>query len=401
MRPAIEWFAAGAAPATNAPLPGERKTLPRSTTWIVALLGLALIFFFMRDSLHYLWSGRNDYLSFYAGGRLVGSSRLYDPQQAQIVQMEATGFFGEALAYIRPPFYAVALWPLGKLPYRESYFVWQVLSLCALGGFILLWRIPDRKAAVLACCCSLPLILAIAHGQDLTFLLLLLAVSLRIYSKRPFTAGLVLSLCAIKFHLFLLVPLLMVGQKRWRMLGGVAAGGALLAAISLAAAGSPRQYIELLTRGTIAPEAQIMPNFHGLLLGVPNGWIFELLLGIATAGTVWLISRRADFEYGLAAALVGGLLISHHAYPQDCTLLLPALLIILARSSDWRMNYLCMALFTPWPYVILTQGDPLNLVRLAFVALLIGVLLQSWNSGRRAIPAYTTADRALLLEDES
>jgi hypothetical protein len=185
------------------------------------------------------------------------------------------------------------------------------------------------------------------------------------------------------------------------MLGGVAAGGAALAAISLAAAGSPRQYIELLTQGTIAPEAQIMPNFHGLLVGVPNSWIFELLLGIATAGAMWLISRRADFEYGLAAALVGGLLISHHAYPQDCTLLLPALLIILSRSSDWRLNYLCMALFTPWPYLILTQGDPLNLVRLALATLLIGVLLLCWNSGRRAIPAYTTADRALLLEDES
>src|SRR4029077_1909026 len=124
--PGIAGLAAGSAavPATNAPQPVERKTLPRSATWILALLGLAFIFFFMRDSLHYLWSGRNDYLSFYAGARLVGSSKLYDPQQASRVQMQTAGFFGEALAYIRPPFYAVLLWPLGKLPYRESYFVW-------------------------------------------------------------------------------------------------------------------------------------------------------------------------------------------------------------------------------------------------------------------------------------
>src|SRR5579859_3604818 len=86
--------------------PPARKTLPSSATWILALFGLALVLFFMRDSLHYLWSGQNDYLSFFAGARLVGSSKLYDPQQASSVQMQTAGFFGEALAYIRPPFYA-------------------------------------------------------------------------------------------------------------------------------------------------------------------------------------------------------------------------------------------------------------------------------------------------------
>jgi len=373
----------GAAPSP----PGERKALPSSATWILALFGFALVLFFMRDSLHYLWSGQNDYLSFYAGARLVGSSKLYDPQQASIIQMQTAGFFGEALAYIRPPFYAVLLWPLGKLPYRESYFVWQTLLLGALVAFILLWRIPDPRTAVLACCWSLPLILAIAHGQDLTFLLLILAVSLRIYRTRPFTAGLVLSLCAIKFHLFLLLPLLIIGQKRWRMLGGLVAGGASLAAISLAGA-SPNQYLGSLTRPGIAPEPQIMPNFHGLLVGVPNGWLIEVLLSLATAVAVWLISRRSDFEYGLAAALVGGLLISHHAYPQDCTLLLPALLILMARSSDWRLNYLCVALFTPWPYLILTQGDPLNIVRLAFTALLIAIFILC---SRLAAPSIRSA----------
>ena len=380
--------------AAAPPTPGERKTLPSWATLVLALFGLALVLFFMRDSLHYLWSGQNDYLQLYAGARLLNSSNPYDLQQALAVQMDSAGFFGESLVYNRPPFYAVLLWPLGKLPYRESYFVWQALSVGALVAFILLWRIPDRKAAVLACCWSLPLILAIAHGQDLTFLLLLLAASLRLYRTRPFVVGVIVSLCAIKFHLFLLLPLLMVGQKRWRMLGGFAAGGAALTAVSFVAAGAgwPLQYLQML-RLTIDPQPQIMPNFHGLLLGIPYGWLIELLLGLATAVAVWLISRRSDFEYGLAAALVGGLLISHHAYPQDCTLLLPALLILMARSSDWRLNYLSIALFTPWPYLILTQGDPLNIVRLGVVTLLIGMLVQCWKGGLAAIPCHPLAER--------
>src|SRR5437762_13554770 len=115
--------------------------------------------------------------------------------------MESTGFFGESLQFIRPPFYAALLWPLGKMPYRQSYLLWQALCICALLGFILLWRTPCREAAMVACCWSLPLILAFAHGQDLAFLLLIVAASLRIHLKRSLAAGGLLSLCAIKVHL--------------------------------------------------------------------------------------------------------------------------------------------------------------------------------------------------------
>lgn len=102
--------------------------------------------------------------------------------------------------------------------------------------------------------------------------------------------------------------------------------------------------------------------------------------------------RRVDFAYGLAAALVGGLLVSHHAYPQDCTLLIPALLVVMSRSSHWLLNYLCVALFTPWPYLILFRGDPLNLVRLAITALLAGIVIQCWRSGGPPLSPKTAAN---------
>src|SRR5579862_556191 len=357
---------------------GKPKTLSRAGMCMAALLGLAIVLFLLRGGLHYLASGQNDYLQLYAGARLVGTPQLYDLRKISRVQMESAGFYGESLGFNRAPFYAVLLWPLGKLPYRQSYLLWQALCVCALLGFILLWRTPGKEAAMAACCWSLPLILALAHGQDLTFLLLLIAAALLIHPKRSFAAGVLLSLCAIKVHLFLLLPLVMVAQRRWRMLGGLLAGGAFLTAVSFAAAGArwPFQYFEMLSQVS-DPEQQIMPNFHGMLLGIPYRHSIEALLALATAAIVWLIARRTDFEYGLAAALTGGLLISVHANPQDCTLLLPALLIVIHRSSDWRLNYLCIALFTPWTYLVLIQGDKFNLVRMAFVGLLLGMALQS------------------------
>jgi len=246
-------------------------------------------------------------------------------------------------------------------------------------GFIAAWKVTNRRMTVLACCWSLPLLLGFAHGQDLSFLLLVLAVSLRVHASRPILAGALLSFCAIKFNLFFLLPLLIAAQRRWRMLAGLLTGCAGLTAISFAAAGAdwPRRYFEILSRGNISPEEQIMPNLHAMLLGVPHNRLIEPLLGVVAAVIVWLIARRTDFAFGLAAVLIGGLLVSHHAYPQDCTLLIPALLILMSRSGNWQLNYLCIALFTPWPYLWLIQGDRLNLVRLAISTLLVAMIFLS------------------------
>ena len=188
---------------------------------MAALLGLGLVLFYLRAGWPYLVTGQNDYLQLYSGARLVERSELYQPGRSQEMQMETAGFYGEALEYTRPPFYAALLWPLGRLPYRRSYLVWQALSIAALFGFIVAWNVTRRDLAMLACCWSVPLVLGIEHGQDLTFLLFLLAVVLRIEHRRPLVAGVLLSFCAIKFNLFFLLPLPILAQRRWRMLEGL------------------------------------------------------------------------------------------------------------------------------------------------------------------------------------
>lgn len=109
----------------------------------------------------------------------------------------------------------------------------------------------------------------------------------------------------------------LVGQRNWKMLASLLAGGAALTATSFAAAGAdwPKRYFEILTMNSISPRQQIMPNFNAMLLGVPYQRVIEPLFGLVTAGAVWLVARRTDFAYGLAAALVGGLLISPPRIP--------------------------------------------------------------------------------------
>ena len=49
---------------------------------------------------------------------------------------------------------------------------------------------------------------------------------------RDFAAGLLLALCSIKFHMFLLLPLVLLIHRRWAVLRGGLVGGAILLAIA-------------------------------------------------------------------------------------------------------------------------------------------------------------------------
>lgn len=326
--------------------------------WVLAVAPVVLLvlgFVLFRGFQHDIAAGSNDFLAFYAGGRLAGTPHLYNPDRIRAVQIESAGRTGEAMLFIRPPFLAAFLWPLAQLPYRTAYLIWEVLSLSALAGFIALWRRSSLALTLLVSCSFVPILVGLANGQDVAFLLLWIALSATLLERgRPLTAGLVLSLCGAKFHLFLLAPVLVWRERQRRYALGLAAGVAALVALSFATAGPdwPRQYYAILTSPAVHPRTAHMPNLHGLFVGLPYA---ALLQGLATAGIVWAhwrIVRRTTFRNGLAATLAGGLLIGHHAYLADCALLLPTGLEVAHTATRPAVRFLAVLLITPLLYFL-------------------------------------------------
>src|SRR4051812_4984214 len=153
----------------------------------------------------------SDFYSFWAGAQLLGPE-LYDVSRAEAIQKRVSPLV-ESKRYIRPPFYALMLWPLGQMPLRAAYIAWQSLNIAAVLAFVWIWRLP--AAWTLACALFLPLAWNIGLGQDAPLLLLFLAIGARlIQQKSDFAGGAVLSLCGIKPHLLLFVPVVLLAQRR-------------------------------------------------------------------------------------------------------------------------------------------------------------------------------------------
>jgi len=363
-------------------------TLPRGVALMASALGLLMMFVFWSGAAGQIANGYNDFLGFYAGARLCRTPELYQAEAVTRLQLAEAGATASALRFTRAPFYALMLSPLGHLPFRSAYFTWMALNLAALAGFILLWNGADRTLTLTACCCSVPIASAVANGQDLALLLLLVAAALRLFrSKHYLLAGVVLSMCAIKYHLFLLVPLALVAQRLWRVLAGAGIGAVALTALSVVAGGPqwPAAYLKVLADPAINPSIETMPALAGSVSGLEYGNLILWVFGIAVAAACWFIARRApDFETAFAASLLGSLLLSCHSYVSDATLLIPALLILAERRAiPLAVAY---AALSPVPYFMLLRGSPAaDLVRIAML-LVVGVIAVRACSSWRKLP---------------
>lgn len=298
--------------------------------------------------------GTNDFLQFYAGARLAGSADLYDPVRIREVQVQSTGVTGELLRFVRLPYYAGLLWPLGKLPYLVAYYVWQFLALAALAMFVLLWHGITRHAALLFSSCSFPVYWSFANGQDLMFLLVWFALSVRLHRRGHwFWSGFVLSLCAAKYHLFLLVPLVLWQFRNRRPGYGFLVGSAVLLTASFVLSGPtwPSTYWDTVVRGRIHPGMSRAPNLYGLADVLQVGEFGQWAIFLSVVAAVWLSAQRG-FEPALACAVAASIFVAPHVFIQDAVLLLPAALVVLATPSNRITHGLALFLLMPVHYLL-------------------------------------------------
>lgn len=340
-------------------------------------------------------NGENDFLQLYAGATLVGTPDLYSIEASKAVHRRLTGTWFPAVYYTRPPFYAAMLWPLGKLPYGAAYWIWQAVSVALIAVFFRLY-LPRFSELGLLASLSVPLLGNLLNGQDAGIVMTLAGISIVLARRgRDFAAGLVLSLCAIKFHLFVLAPLAIVLCRRWNILKGGLAGGAVLALASFLADGLdwPLRYFALVTNPELHPGPDHMPTLRGLVFGFAgdNRPLELALTAPVVALFAWLARRIGDYEIVFALSLAGGLLVCHHAYIQDCTLLLlVAALLVTAGASRPVVVATVLAILPPAAFMLLS-GSPYNVAMPLLLGSILVAAIRDAHDRRNRAPA---SDRA-------
>jgi len=361
----------------------------------LGIIFLALLALPFRDM---ILNGRNDFSAFYAGAKLAHTEALY--HHDTILPMVRTGWpdAPDQEVFLRAPFYAVLLSPLAALPYHAALALFTTLTLASFLWFVVRFSKECPELAILAAF-SIPMYFNINGGADVPFLLPCIGGFILLSRRgRDFAAGLLLALCAIKFHLFVFVPLLLLFKKRWRTLLGASAGTivlTLIGGIGLIVPWLKTMFSPLITEMPVWKWCPA-PNIHGLVtvLGGNSKIEFALVALVATF-FVWACARIHDFELLLALSLICGLLVSFHNFAYDDLLLMPVL--VLVAPSRLLRNLIGLAL-TPIAYFALFAG---GLYAAVLPLMLFAFLGAVWFLNRTPAPQPVAIPISAALKPES
>ena len=202
--------------------------MKRALDWLPVAVGIALLSTLVALQWHRTIRGQNDFVALYVGAKLVGSPDLYSRPANEAMIQSILGATMQSVIYTRPPFYAALLKPLSFLPYLAAYGIFCAACLSGILWFVIRFS-KECPALPLYTSFAVPVAAFLPEGQDTPLLLIFIGASILLSrQKRDFLAGLVFSLCAIKFHLFLFIPLLLLLKKRWHILAGAACGSGVI-----------------------------------------------------------------------------------------------------------------------------------------------------------------------------
>lgn len=265
-----------------------------------------------------------------------------------------------------PPTFLLVMLPAALLPFAVSYlayvFAWIAFALrvsARIAPRIRDWSWWLPVAAFPACWA------AASAGQNSFLTFGLMGLGLMGVDRRPWLAGIVFGLLAIKPQLGLLIPVALLFGRNWRAF----ASAALTVGVFCALAGW------VLGFGTFARFAEALPAFSRFVVEYSDRWprgiltafgaarhfgvavptaylVHAAVAALAVSVVAWLWSARARFELRASALVLATLLASTYLMPYDLLLLgLPILWLVRdsARNGWLRGDAAVMAIawFSP------------------------------------------------------
>jgi hypothetical protein len=305
-------------------------------------------------------SGRADFRSVYTAGYMVRTGHaheLYDYNVQKAFQDKLISREDLALPFLNPAYHALLFVPLSLFPYKAAYFLFLLLNLSVLAACIALLRPWSHNLHTVFPWLPLSLALgflpvgaALIQGQSSILLTgLLVGVFVLLNKKLEFAAGILSALGLIKLQIIIPIALLFFFWRRWRYVFGFAACSIVLALASAWFTGfsQTKVYLQSLMSiaGPMSPNSgfiqhpNLMANIRGVVLAALSSrtssfslQAIVIVLSVtvfAWTATLGLRTRNAADQ--LLMAIPCGVLIGHHTYIHDLSVLLLPSFVLLDR----------------------------------------------------------------------
>jgi hypothetical protein len=264
----------------------------------------------------------------------------------------------QALPFVSPAYEALLFSPLTYSHFRTAYWAFLSLNVVALGVCVSLLRPWMANICAVFVWLPvaiflgfLPLAAALIEGQDSVLLTTLMVCAFVLLTRqRSLSAGLVTGLAFFKFPIVLPVAVLFLIWRQWRFMAGFAISSVAVVCVSVWLTGflQTKVYVEaLMSIAGLKPATsglslypvnwRMMANIHGLTVGLADGWIsalglrvLPLLLSVAVLGWTAVRGRRINEASSLLLLAVPcGVLVSHHTYVHDLSVLLLPVIVLL------------------------------------------------------------------------
>lgn len=267
-----------------------------------------------------------DFLNSWMGGRsafLGGPGPWFDFQTYNKALEQITGHpdFPD-MFWSYPPHLVLFIWPLGLLPYLPAYGAWCVVG---LGLYLLAARSGGiSRDSMLFLAVAPGVAVNVFFGQNGFLTAALLIGGLANLDRRPVLSGVLFGILTIKPQFGLLLPVMLVLTRRWRVIAAAAATIAVLVAATSLWFGpdiwmdyvrkvSPQQHW-LLTKGGGLLLPMVSSAFvNGRMIGLPLAadWVIQAIVSAAAlAMVVWTFWRRRDGALSLALFVTATFLFS-------------------------------------------------------------------------------------------
>jgi hypothetical protein len=306
-----------------------------------------------------------DFLNCWAGGQLVlhgEAARIYS--SAYMPALEAlTGQPPLSVhVFSYPPSLLLFLWPLGFLAYVPAFFLW-------IAGTGALWFCAARpwlRRAGLPAWTALALPAAFANVWAGHYGFVLAALWLAAFAalgKRPVPAGLALALLTFKPHMGVLIALVLLLRREWRVVAIAAAGTAALVAASMAAFGLDPWVYYLVDTSRLQAGLLARDNaFFFLMMPTPYAAFFRAFDSIAIAAAAQGLIAAAALIVLVRATLRGT------AWPELGLLTATATFLVLPYAFNYDMGVVCLSA----AMLLFGKGPRLDVIDRAFALLAFG-----------------------------